>query len=299
MSRLIAMGALVAAALGAGCGSDFDPASRVQGLRILATRVDKPYAAPGETVTFETLAVDPEGRPVAVSWAACARPTSPSALGCVRALPASAPLTTGSAFTLTIPPTALDGVPAIARKTVFFGAVQVACPGAVTTTGGPEGLPVRCDDERGQPLPLGDYELAVKRVYVRAADKNQNPTIARVTWDGVDWPEGEVKSVSACSSATSNRFDECDGESHALSIAPTEGSIELGVDELGDPFEEKLLAQYYSTEGIFEYQAKDGVRSQTAFKARQGAVGKTVTLWFVLRDDRGGVDWTARRIAVR
>ncbi len=299
MSRLIAMGVLAAATLATACASDFDPASRVQGLRILATRVDKPYAAPGETVTFETLAVDPEGRPVSVSWAACARPSSPSALGCVRALPKGAPLTEGSSFTLTIPPTALDGVPAIARKSVFFGAVQVACQGPVTTTGGPEGLPVRCGDVSGEALPLGEYELAVKRVYVRATDKNQNPTIARVTWDGAEWPESEVKVMSACDSATTNRFDECNGESHALAIVPTESSSERGVDELGDAFEEKLLAQYYSTEGIFEYQAKDGIRSQTSFKARKGAIGKTITLWFVVRDDRGGVDWTARRITVR
>jgi hypothetical protein len=299
VSRATAIAILAAAVLSAGCASDFDPASRVQGLRILATRVDKPYAAPGETVTFETLAVDPEGRPVSVSWAACARPASPSALGCVRALPKGAPLTTGSSFTLTVPPTALDGVPAIARKSVFFGAVQVACRGSVTTTGGPEGLPVRCGDERNEALPLGDYELAVKRVYVRATDKNQNPTIARVIWDGTEWPEDEVKSMSACDSATSNRFDECNGESHTLAIVPADDSSERGVDELGDAFEEKLLAQYYSTEGIFEYQAKDGVRSETAFKARRGASGKTITLWFVVRDDRGGVDWTARRISVR
>ncbi len=289
---------LAATLLVAGCGSDFDPASRVQGLRILATRVDKPYAAPGETVTFEALAVNPNGEPISISWAACARPLSPSALGCVRTLPKGAPLSEGASFTVTIPPNTLDGVPDAAKKTVFFGAVQVACPGAVSATGGPEGLPIRCNDASGQALPLAGYELAVKRVYVRAKDKNQNPTIAKVTWDGADWPETEVKTMAACDSATSNRFDECDGESHSMSIVPAEGAAERGVDELGGTFEEKLLAQYYSTEGIFEYQAKDGVRSTTAFKARKGASGKTLTLWFVVRDDRGGVGWTSRKIAV-
>lgn len=295
MKRLV----LATMLLLAGCGSDFDPASRVQGLRILATRADKPFAAPGETVTFEALAVNPDGEPISISWAACARPSSPSAVGCVKALPKGAPLSAGPSFTLTVPPNALDGVPAIAKRTVFFGAVQVACPGDVSTTGGPEGLPVRCNDASGRALPLGDYELAVKRVYLRATDKNQNPTIAKVTWDGAEWPEAEVKTMAACDSATSNRFDECSGESHSMSIVPAPDAAESGVDELGDPFAEKLLAQYYSTEGLFEYQAKDGIRSTTAFKARKGAIGKTLTLWFVVRDDRGGVGWTSRKITVR
>lgn len=295
MKRLL----LALSLLSYGCASDFDPGSRVQGLRILATRVDKPFAAPGETVTFDALAVDPSGEAVPIAWAVCARPSSPSALGCVQALPRGAPLSTGATFSFTIPPEALDGVPDVAKKTVFFGAVQVACPGAVSTEGGPEGLPVRCNDATGNTLKLGDYELAVKRVYVRESDRNENPGIARITWDGEDWPESEVKSMSACDSATTNRFDECDGESHTMSIVPEAGASESGVDETGASYQEQLLAQYYSTEGLFEYQAKDGVRSTTSFKARKGASGKTLTLWFVLRDDRGGVGWTSRKIAVR
>lgn len=290
---------LVFFALLLGCSSDFDPASRVTGLRILATRADKPYAAPGETVTFEALAVDPTGAQVPITWSLCQRPLTPSAVGCVQALPRGATLTNGTSYSLTVPPDALAGVPDAAKKNVFFGAVQVACPGAVSLAGGPEGLPVRCDDGKGQALPLGGYELAVKRVWVRATDKNANPTIARVTWDGADWPEAEVKSMAACDSASTNRYDDCEGESHELSLVPAEGAAESGRDETGSDFSEKLLAQYYSTEGLFQYPAKDAVRSTTGFKARSGAAGRTLTLWFVLRDDRGGVGWTSRKIAVR
>jgi hypothetical protein len=217
----------------------------------------------------------------------------------VQVLPRNAPLAIGTTLSLTVPDDALAGVPDLARKNVFFGAVQVACPGAVSLEGGPEGLPIRCSDGAGTPLSLPSYELAVKRVYVRLRDRNANPTIARVLWDGEDWPEGEVKWVGTCGSATTNRFDDCEGESHALAIVPSDGASESGVDELGNAFSEKLLAQYYGTEGLFEYEAKDAVRSATAFKARSGAAGKTLTLWFVVRDDRGGVGWTSRRVAVR
>ncbi len=41
------------------CGAQgFDPASKVNSVRMFATRVDKPYAKPGETVTLETLFTD-------------------------------------------------------------------------------------------------------------------------------------------------------------------------------------------------------------------------------------------------
>ncbi len=57
--------AIVGASLSSlsGCGADFDPGSRVTGLRVLAVRADNPYAAPGETVKIDTLwydALDPD-----------------------------------------------------------------------------------------------------------------------------------------------------------------------------------------------------------------------------------------------
>jgi len=62
---------LAHAAAAPGCGKDFDPENRVASVRVLATRVDKPYAAPGDTVSVEVLAFD--GRkdkpaPMEVFW---------------------------------------------------------------------------------------------------------------------------------------------------------------------------------------------------------------------------------------
>jgi hypothetical protein len=33
--------------------------------------------------------------------------------------------------------------------------------------------------------------------------------------------------------------------------------------------------------------------------ARKAALGQTLTLWFVVRDNRGGVTWAERRVDVR
>ncbi len=72
-----------------------------------------------------------------------------------------------------------------------------------------------------------------------------------------------------------------------------------GRDELGRDFTEQLVIQYYATEGIFEYEVRTGASPKTGWVARKRASGKTLTLWFVARDDRGGVTWTQRRVSVR
>jgi hypothetical protein len=77
-----------------------------------------------------------------------------------------------------------------------------------------------------------------------------------------------------------------------------QGAAEGGVDSFGVRFDEQLVVQYYSTEGTFG----DGVRIAsdpvTKWSARQQSAGKTVTMWMVLRDDRGGVDWATRTVIV-
>ena len=53
------------------CGDDFAPASEIATLRIISVKADKPYAAPGDEVTFSLTFHDgiPEGpRPVEVIW---------------------------------------------------------------------------------------------------------------------------------------------------------------------------------------------------------------------------------------
>lgn len=280
------------------CMSDFDPGARITGVRVVAARADQPFARPGETVRVDALVVDPSGRPFEIAWSVCPRPTSTTVTGCVRGLagdvstkPAGAP------FTLTVPPNALDGAASV--RDVFYGAVTIACPGRITRESGPEGLPVRCADASGAALPLGGYDLAVKRIFVRQKDRNANPEVARITFDGAPWPEGERRAVAACASADENRFDRCEGEEHAVAIDPKETSFESGIDELGARFDEQILAQYYATDGIFEYAVRDARTAPTRYKARAGSSGKSVTMWFVLRDDRGGATWETRTLDVR
>lgn len=58
-ARLVTLVVLAALVALFACGAaDFDPASKVDSVRLFAVRADKPYAKPGETVTLEALTTD-------------------------------------------------------------------------------------------------------------------------------------------------------------------------------------------------------------------------------------------------
>jgi hypothetical protein len=61
----------------------------VTDLRVLAVRADAPYAAPGQGVHLDALALDPAGRAISWGWGLCVNPASGSAPGCLAALDAS------------------------------------------------------------------------------------------------------------------------------------------------------------------------------------------------------------------
>src|SRR5690349_484604 len=48
----LALATIASPAIASGCAGSFESIDRVTGLRVLAVTADKPYAAPGETVTF-------------------------------------------------------------------------------------------------------------------------------------------------------------------------------------------------------------------------------------------------------
>ncbi len=311
-TKLIA-GAWLASLSLAGCGADFDPGSYVSSLRVLSVQADKPYAAPGETVHFEATAYDPAGRTIDWAWLACDSPASSSVEGCVAEIGQTA-LATGElpllasgpdvdAVDYTVPANALNGVPLEARPSVLSGVLAIACPGTLalepSTLEGARPLPFRCTDDSGVDLGLHDTIAGVKRVFVRETDRNSNPVIADITFDGEPWAEGDVKLVDACDT-TEFTFDDCKGEGdHRLAVNLTPESFEAGVDEFGRDFAEQLVVQHYATEGIFEYEVRIAEVPETRWVARRSASGQELRLWFVARDDRGGVTLAERRVLVR
>jgi len=291
-----------------GCDAAPPPGAHVDSFRVLAEQADKPYAHPGETVQLSSLSFDPLGRAVTWAWASCVNPSQNDLEGCINKLneaadPAGAVFAMGDGMNapeLTIPADAISSLPVAARGAASVGVVSAACPGDFSLGDGPGGLPFRCQETgTGRELGLHELIVGIKRITVRENDRNQNPEIASVTFDGADWPAAEVKQVGACARSDFDYAACAASDKHQLAAVLTPASFEAGQDELGRSFTEQVVIQYYATDGIFEDEVRVGREPQNGWVARTSASGQTLNLWFVARDDRGGVSWATRQVKVQ
>lgn len=294
------------------CEEEFDPGSEITKMRVLAVQADSPFAGPGESVHLEALSYDPEARPISWAWAVCADPASSSVEGCLANV-ALTTIETGeppllgmgegqSSIDLTIAADAIERIPVEARAQAYVGVLSVACPGSLelAANGTSPLLPFRCTEAgTGRELGLDEAIVGIKRVFLREAERNQNPVIQAVRFDGEDWAADDVKEVDGCDIDDST-YDDCPGETkHRIAAVVDASSFETGSDEFGRDFTEQLIVQQYTEAGIVEDEVRVASDSETGWAARASASGSELRLWFVARDDRGGVSWAERRVRVR
>lgn len=305
--RSLVAGLLAALALPA-CGPEFDPGTQVSSLRVLAVRADTPFVHPGDTVRLQALSHDPAERAISWAWAACPSPSGSRVEDClnqVRELAGGAELPLLGmgegldTIDVPVPADALEGIPLEARQQSLAGVLSVACPGDLEVLNVAERIPFRCTDrDTGEVLGLHDMVVGIKRLFLRETEQNQNPVIEDVLFDGESWAMDDVKEVDACDTAKF-AYDDCEGLGHDIQTLVSADSFESGIDEFGRDFDEQLIVQHYNTDGIFEDEVRIADKAKTSWVARSSSSGSTVTLWFVARDDRGGVSWTTRRVNVR
>jgi len=293
-----------------GCGTDFDPGSRVTTFRVLAMQADAPFAKPGETVKLSALSFDPQGRAVTWAWLTCVNPSASTVEGCFEKIATDAAANGESpiaaqgmgmdSFSVTIPDDARSSLPAAARSSALVGVLSVACPGDLTFDAAAQTVPFHCiDASTGHELGIDEYVIGLKRISVRDSDRNQNPSLESITFDGEVWPENEVKTVTACDT-DGNDYGKCGGGSkHQLAGRVSADSVESGTAEDGVAFTEQVIIEYYATAGIFEHEVKISADPETGWAARKADSGNDVTLWFVVHDDRGGQSWTERTVHVQ
>jgi hypothetical protein len=192
----------------------------------------------------------------------------------------------------------LEGVPAAQRPSALIGVVVVACPGELRT-GSTDAVPTRCVDEDGNARSIHDIEVGIKRIFVRESDRNANPVIDAITWDGEPWPESEMREAEICVESTFT-FDDCSESLHKR-IKLEVSSTERGRDEFGSDFSEQVIVQFYSTHGLFRDQVRIAQDTDNRWVAQRDEADDryTATLWFIARDDRGGASWTTRRVMLR
>jgi len=189
----------------AGCGAQFDPPTEVKSLRIMGVQKDKPYAVPGETVSFTMFwqdgspkvdPDDPSARSVEIGWfGPCINPPYDSYAACGAALAAqqanddpSDDLVTGSGakFSLTLPDRSDllhanqdPKQPDYAVIYVFFA----ACAGKLGPSQDPT-FPAGCyapsDTSFAHPLGSDDFVAGYSAIYVFGPEhgyRNRNPVI--------------------------------------------------------------------------------------------------------------------------
>jgi hypothetical protein len=310
MNKPIIVGFFLGLSSQLGCAADFDPGSRVNSFRVLAQETDVPFAKPGETVNIDSLSYDPQGRTVTWAWGACVNPTASTVQGCLDKIGNDA-ANTGSSqvlaqgpglshFSYTVPSDALDALPEAARGSALVGVLSVACPGDLSFEQSANDLPFACKEAgTGRDFALDEYVVGLKRIQVRSHDRNQNPQIEQVLFDGADWPADEVKTVVACDTDKNDYATCADNTKHKVAARPTAASVESGQSELGVAFTEQVIIEYYATEGVFEYDVKIAAEPETGWAARKAASGKDLTLWMVVHDDRGGATWAERHVHVQ
>lgn len=233
-------------ALASGCAAGFAPISLVDSLRVLAVEADKPYAKPGDKVTFQMTyhdgfvnPDDPEAsRPVTVLWlGGCFDPPGDAYYACYESIQnqfgslfsssfdpatdlpellATGLIGIGDRFTITLPedivsrrPKPTGGAPYYGIAYVFF----LACAGDIRPIP-PEGdsaagsFPIGCF-ATGTDQRLGADSFIPGYTQVYAFDDgrtNDNPVIEGLTFDGKKLPEGEIKAVKRCEVSADDRL---------------------------------------------------------------------------------------------
>lgn len=290
----IAVGIVVA-----GCGPEFAPASLVEKTRVLGARIevegapDRASPMPGETANVTFLVTSPGVEPP-LSWTfvACAGTAS-----C-----ADAPLARFDGTTS--PPRISIPVPSDATASVTIAGQICAGVDSVPTIDPQNGLPA-CTGPRGTavslalPLQLG-------------ADANHNPVADRAfTFGGAAWPAraagddpcalGPRVSAGSLDHAIRNTTDGVDRERY---------TVVIGDPPIATPTRERLQISQFTTAGRLKSQfafveANDDSPATTVdvtWDAPEAdeipASGTLVTFTFVVRDERGGADWTTRTLCV-
>jgi hypothetical protein len=132
-----------------------------------------------------------------------------------------------------------------------------------------------------------------KRIVVASGVRNANPKIADVRIDGASWDATMPPALARCDA---DHVEDCAADrQHEIEIVATPDSAEVY-----GQFTEDLVAFFFVSDGRVadDFVRQDGASFSTTIAPTRVASGATVSVWLVLRDDRGGVDWQVRSYVV-
>ncbi len=297
------------------CGDPLVARELVQDNRVIGARVERgddaeqAWVQPGHVASLRWFVVSPFGPPL-LDWAfslCVAAPVSRDLPIC--AAPSFAhfasaePTNTEPRLEFTMP-----------NETALDGAGQITANGAFCGSGNPlvsldEEFPtnVHCPDPSERPL------LATMGVFVaREATTNKNPSFRSIErrFDGLDWPTWTDPSNSPSGCATLNEsllLVKADSSQHTLSFAlPAALAEALPTVSSHSASVETIQLSHYVTSGDLEraFSVVDFTRPAPQVSVNWNAPGNVpgggqlVRFYFVLRDGRGGIDWSTHAVCV-
>ncbi len=262
---------------------DLPSVNEVDRTRILAIKVDPPMANPGDIVTASALLPDPDGTAELRLWTWCP-PELSSSVGCLAAgeegflgaEPGVPPIGM-------VPEAALEGHSEEDQRNGIYWVVQLMAA--------PEALLDEADEDSfNDPEFFNSVESGTKRLTVSNAEvKNTNPNIDGFLFDGIEVAADTVIEVDA-------------EQSYDVELIIDPDSIEDYEFQLRDgtlePRTEQLYGTWYATAGALfnPYTLDPYWETQWTAPEEGGAEG---SIWVVVRDRRGGVEWIERKYRVR
>jgi hypothetical protein len=272
------------ALVAAGCGNQFDPASLVNKLRLLAVKAQPPDVAFGQMTTLTATTANPGGSAPTISWDACLLPPTPGTGESVNQdcidLPEGDPMLVsygqGDSVSATMPMLDLSMVGLPDQTNGFY-------------------LPVRVKLAADGNTLVAFYLLRIFLGPLTPNPPNQNPTLTGIfTVPSADAGVDQEMPLDDANPLVVHNGDQID-----LRARVADGSDESYVVYDGDPrttpprmATETIRISWYTTAGEFTEDVTGIAKPDTTLKLdkHQPASGSTIDLWVVARDERGGSD---------
>lgn len=310
--------ASAAAALG-GCGSEYDPPSLINKLRVIAVRAEPPVLRVDAPTTLTPLVVGVD-EPLCFAWAFC--PFAWPRDGAFECFDPRLQQAAGDGETATITPAhvfqSLAAAPAVFEELglklpeqvnnpqqaaqdgasletyVLFKVATRASLGGACPSDPQVWLDQRCGD---RDTCLQGYKRLV--LATKPEQVHTNPVLSRLEVNSVAWPEGLTPTVAPYAGDPDDAFFGLAGG--ALPLTPVWDPASRDKVPAGQGVaakDESLLFSWFSTGGDFEKQRSYDEVPANAFLPPTSAA-KPVRIWVVVRDGRNGVDWASREVVVQ
>lgn len=304
MNRSIFLATLLAG-FAVGCGDPSKEAQRIEELRVLGAQAavdgdpERATPAAGESASVEWLLADPSGMSPRIVWSmlACVAESNSSGIPFCRDEPLttveqSDPSDTPPSLTFTVPDADTLGD---AKKVIVLATF---CDGGTIELG----TDLESTTCRGaNTIQRASFDIPVTN---DGAAPNHNPNLsdAALELDGEPWDSDPA--VVDCESEDALRI-RANGSEHQVSLALGEDVRETKPEELDLVEHESLQISHLSNLGVFErrFSSLESEDTDLTIEVPWQAPDELSSvapagLYFVVRDDRGGVAWLTRTLCI-